>query len=201
MGVRVKIRIALLAFLVGALSVVASLPAVSYADLTMLVARYLGNTVTMIETVASTQGNIVTNTVDGADSGSICLSGGGACGSSRGGRIQVYGNEEVAQTGAIQIELGAGGGAFALRSNGSARWTVAAAGGVTQAASSGNVALTGQLTSSTTSDLGWSVQSAANQACNTTCTSGCVFGQETTSKAILACTDATADSCLCAGAS
>lgn len=58
-----------------------------------------------------------------------------------------------------------------------------------------------KLTSKATSDIGWSIQSAANQACNTTCTHACVFGQETTSKAILACTDATADVCLCAGAS
>lgn len=57
-----------------------------------------------------------------------------------------------------------------------------------------------KFTSKATSDIGWSIQSAANQACNTTCTHACVFGQETTSKAILACTDATADTCLCAGA-
>jgi len=57
------------------------------------------------------------------------------------------------------------------------------------------------ITSSYTLDLGWVVMSASNTACNTTCVSACVLGQETTSKAILACTDATADVCLCAGAS
>lgn len=60
---------------------------------------------------------------------------------------------------------------------------------------------TGTIRSSATSDIGWSVVSGANTACNTTCTSACVVGQETTSKAFLACTDATADVCICAGAS
>ena len=62
-------------------------------------------------------------------------------------------------------------------------------------------ALQGQLTSAYTGALGWTLVSVANQACNTTCTSACIMGQETTSKAFLACTDATADICLCAGAS
>lgn len=63
---------------------------------------------------------------------------------------------------------------------------------------------TGTFISSRTTDLGWSVQSAANQACNTTCTSACVFGFNLTAGVpgtLLACTDATADVCLCAGAS
>lgn len=59
----------------------------------------------------------------------------------------------------------------------------------------------GTVLSSRTTDIGWSIVSGANTACNTTCTSACVMGQETTSKAFLACTDATADVCLCAGAS
>lgn len=52
-----------------------------------------------------------------------------------------------------------------------------------------------------TSDNGWSVQNAANQACNTTCTSACVFGMNTGALGnFVACTDATADTCVCAGA-
>ena len=73
--------------------------------------------------------------------------------------------------------------------------TLASATGVTIDPANGNI------TSQGTSDIGWTLVSAANQACNTTCTSACVMGQETTSKAFLACTDATADICLCAGAS
>ena len=51
--------------------------------------------------------------------------------------------------------------------------------------------------------IGWSVKAAADTACNTTCVSGCVFGQNTAALtyAIVACDDATADICVCAGAS
>ena len=62
----------------------------------------------------------------------------------------------------------------------------------------------GTLASTRTTDIGWTVQSAANQACNTTCTNACVIGFEitaTVTTAVVACTDATADSCLCAGTS
>jgi len=49
------------------------------------------------------------------------------------------------------------------------------------------------------SSIGWSKQSAANQACNTTCTASCVFGQNTADFSIVDCADATADVCICAG--
>lgn len=57
--------------------------------------------------------------------------------------------------------------------------------------------------SESTTDIGWTIQSAANQACNTTCTKGCVFGWDTsgTQADIVNCAGATADECLCAGAS
>jgi hypothetical protein len=65
---------------------------------------------------------------------------------------------------------------------------------------SGNTVFTGKVTSTATADLGWTVQNATNQACNSTCTTGaCVVGIDTITTAFLACTDATADSCLCAG--
>lgn len=61
---------------------------------------------------------------------------------------------------------------------------------------------TGQLTSAASADIGWSLQSAANQACNATCTSACVFGWDTASGEVaVGCSDATADKCLCAGGS
>lgn len=67
---------------------------------------------------------------------------------------------------------------------------------------SGPTTLDNTLTSSRATDLGWTIQSAANQACNTTCVSACVHGFDTaTSNTPVACTDATADKCLCAGAS
>lgn len=52
------------------------------------------------------------------------------------------------------------------------------------------------------SSIGWGVQSGANTACNTTCTNhgACVFGEDTSViGTFVACTDATADVCICAG--
>lgn len=57
------------------------------------------------------------------------------------------------------------------------------------------------VTVTATSDIGWAVVAGANTACNTTCTSACVMGMDTGASVPLACTDATADNCLCAGAS
>lgn len=61
---------------------------------------------------------------------------------------------------------------------------------------------TGVVTSTRTTDLGWSAVNAANQACNTTCTNACVFGMNTGALGnFVGCADATADTCICAGAS
>lgn len=61
---------------------------------------------------------------------------------------------------------------------------------------------TGTVRSSATADIGWSVVNVANQACNTTCTSACVVGIDTLGTGgFLGCAVATADSCICAGAS
>lgn len=53
---------------------------------------------------------------------------------------------------------------------------------------------------STTNNI-WTVSTAANTACNTTCVAACVFGQDTgtANGPIVACSDASADRCLCAG--
>ncbi len=51
-----------------------------------------------------------------------------------------------------------------------------------------------------TQNIGWSIVSSANQACNTTCTNACVFGEDTSViGSFVDCADATADKCLCAG--
>ena len=55
------------------------------------------------------------------------------------------------------------------------------------------------LIAESTTGIGWTVQSSANQACNTTCTYGCVFGQDTATYAIVDCNTAGADLCVCAG--
>lgn len=59
------------------------------------------------------------------------------------------------------------------------------------------------LTSSGTSSFGWTVVAGADTACNTTCVSACVvgFAADVTGSNPVACSSATADSCLCAGSS
>ena len=50
--------------------------------------------------------------------------------------------------------------------------------------------------------LGWAIVAGADTACNTTCTHACVFGFDdgaADAETIVACDDATADKCLCAG--
>lgn len=66
---------------------------------------------------------------------------------------------------------------------------------------SGNLVMSGSLTIQRTTDAGWAVKAGADTACNTTCTHACVFGVNTaaTEADIVACTDTTADECLCAG--
>ena len=56
---------------------------------------------------------------------------------------------------------------------------------------------------STANSAGWSVVAGADTACTTTCTSACLFGVNTASLTadIVDCADATADECLCMGAS
>ncbi len=49
-----------------------------------------------------------------------------------------------------------------------------------------------------TGSMGWSIVAAANQACTTTCTNAAVFGFDGSTP--VGPTDATADTCLCAGA-
>jgi hypothetical protein len=67
----------------------------------------------------------------------------------------------------------------------------------------GAAVFTGTVTSSNSTTIGWSVVAGANTACSTTCTSACVMGVNTaaTEADIVDCADATADECLCAGAS
>lgn len=62
---------------------------------------------------------------------------------------------------------------------------------------------TGTFIGSGTATIGWAVVAGANTACTTTCVTPCVFGVDTASATadIVACADATADECLCAGAS
>lgn len=64
---------------------------------------------------------------------------------------------------------------------------------------------TGAVTSASTGSLGWSYVTGANTACTTTCTSAAVFGVDLAAGAsapvIVGPSAATADACVCAGAS
>ncbi len=63
----------------------------------------------------------------------------------------------------------------------------------------GAVSAGGTITSTANADLGWTVQNAANQPCNTTCTTGaCVVGIDTAGGPFLPCGSSLADSCVCA---
>ena len=66
-----------------------------------------------------------------------------------------------------------------------------------------NITTSGTIKSSNTNTIGWTFNVAANQICNTTCTNACVFGIDSeataTSTIIVACDNAVADNCLCAG--
>jgi hypothetical protein len=71
------------------------------------------------------------------------------------------------------------------------------------AASDNSATFIGPLIDTRSSNVGWSIVTGANTACNTTCTNACVFGQDTdaATKPIVDCADATADRCTCAGSS
>lgn len=69
----------------------------------------------------------------------------------------------------------------------------------------GNVTFRGTMIGTGTSSLGWAVVSGANVECTTTCVTPAVFGFDlaagATSPVLVGPSDATADVCLCAGAS
>lgn len=52
---------------------------------------------------------------------------------------------------------------------------------------------------STNTNVGWAVRAGANTACNTTCTAnhGCLFGYDIGTTAVVDCSSALADSCVC----
>ena len=128
-------------FLAFLLYTMVMLPSDIRADFTLLVSRYLGGTVTMIETVAGAQGNIVTNTTDGADSASICYSGGGACSDTRGGYIKAYGNEN-ASTGIIDYIAGnIAGGIHRFYTANTLRWNINAIGDFAGDSLGGNISI------------------------------------------------------------
>lgn len=140
-----------------------------------------GTTATQILTLSA-------STSDADDDSSFRLAGGGAFGTdgTRGATIVIPG-EEVSGGSDITYNAGASD-THIFQVAGSTVFTMNG---------------TGELIGAGTATLGWTVVAGANAACSTTCTTPCVFGVNTaaTEADIVACSDATADECLCAGAS
>ena len=155
----------------------------------------------------NTNAHIRASTSDAADSGRLVMSGGGNILSvTRGAYLELAGNEHADAGTAIlysgdpataDVSIGAADDIIFEALGGTDSLVIDTA---TQAAT-----FTGKVTSSAAADIGWSVVAGTNVACNTTCTSACVFGFDVTAGNVtglpLACTDATADVCICAGAS
>lgn len=133
------------------------------------------------------------------------------------GDIQIYGADGSAyRTGAViraKVDGTPGASDMPMRleiyttPDGSAtpnrRWYFDAAGNfASDASNTASILANGQIISSRATDLGWAPVNAPNQACNTTCTNACVFGMNTGALGnFVGCADATADTCICAGAS
>lgn len=145
-------------------------------------------------------------TADADDDGRVSLSGGGGAAETRGAFFSIYGNEN-ATAGFFDAYAGNVAGAkfrfgttadaaVEIYQNNSLAW---------QIDTDSNLTGVGQLTSSNTGSLGWSYVTGANTACTTTCTSAAVFGVDLAAGAsqpvIVAASSATADACVCAGAS
>lgn len=170
---------------------------------TNLTAKFGDAGVTAAQTFA-----ITASTSDADDDSLTAIGGGGLAltgdaAQTRGAFCQFAGNES-ASTGRLDCQAGNVSGAninlltraasttIILGINAASDFTLSSTGGL----------FTGTVTSSRATDLGWSVVNAVNQACNTTCTSACVVGIDTLGTGgFLSCATATADSCICAGAS
>lgn len=104
----------------------------------------------------------------------------------------------------IAFFTSAAGGAVNARE----RWRISSAGVLEQNATYGGgismlkagstITINGTI-DSTANDIGWRAAAAANQACTTTCGAGkgCVFGYDITTTAVVDCSNAAADSCIC----
>lgn len=151
---------------------------------------------------AAQQLTISASTADADDDSSLFLSAGGAYANdgTRGGGIRLSGNEDgngdtVINAGSVSggdlvASAPAANGNFYVQTAGTNKWTVSS---------------TGTLIGGGTASIGWSYVTGANTACTTTCTAPAVFGVDLAAGAsqpvIVDASSATADACLCAGAS
>jgi hypothetical protein len=155
----------------------------------------------------ATQGFAITaSTSEGDDDSSIVISAGGgkyaATGIERGAYIQMFGQNVVGNNGG-DVQIVASNDAdsqiklFMENPSSTVDISDVTTGTLWSFENDGDL-----ISSNNAGDIGWSAVNAANQACNTTCTSGCVFGMNTGALGnFVGCADATADTCICAGAS
>lgn len=147
---------------------------------------------------AATTYSINANTVDGSDTSRACVSGGGSCNAHNRGSYIYLDGADLGGASAGDAVVGATDDIlFYTSGSGTLALTLDQAQAATFA---------GTLSSSRTTDLGWAiVDGADNTACTSICTSAAVFGLDlsggATAPVIKPASDATADICLCAGAS
>lgn len=164
------------------------------ADVGINIAKYIASTTIFANAVTNGALVIKGTSVNGADNNSVCLdSSDGGCtdSGSRSAYLYMAGEQSTGDFGANAVDdfyVQTGAATLALLID------------QAQAAT-----FYGTVRSAATGSLGWVPVAAADQACNTTCTSACVMGFNLTAGnitgSILDCTDAAADVCLCAGAS
>ena len=150
-------------------------------------------------TTAAQSLTISASTSNADDDGQVSIAGGGGAPTPRGAYVTASGNESSGN-GNATVGSGDASGADVL---------LAAKDGVLITSEAGATAWTFDIVAGTmigagTGSVGWViVDQADNQACNTGCTAPCVAGQDLAgaNKPLVSCTDATADICLCAGAS
>lgn len=143
----------------------------------------------------------------GSTTGLMSILGGAANSSSSGSRVLLEGISAAGQgdltlstsSGAdadILADLNAAGSDFVVRNLSSTP--------ILTVSQSGAVQATSTVRSSATADIGWTAFTGlVNATCNTQCTSACVIGLDTdgAKTTFVACNAATAENCLCAGAS
>jgi hypothetical protein len=152
-------------------------------------------TLTFGDATASQRFSISGTTSNASDTQQACISGGGSCGSA--GRGSYFFADGADVGGADAGDASIAGTDDIIFYTGTAATTALT---IDQAQA---ITFASTLIGTGTATLGWAVVAGADTACTTTCVTPCVFGVNTASATadIVACSDATADECLCAGAS
>lgn len=146
---------------------------------------------------------------DASDDSEAHFTAGGAVASdgSRGAGIYAYGNEHATNFGKLELIAGnaAGDGRIQVITKAASAINFLTANTQRLGISGTGVAtFTGTVLSTNATDIGWTAATGlTNATCNTQCTNACVIGMDTdgAKTTFVACNAATAENCLCAGAS